>query len=69
MLWNEARIYKPFLRSLQEGSPDRPPVMPKFYGFYIPPVAFDYRKLYRNSVRTIIKVQPNRAAGTIWQAN
>jgi len=58
MLWNEARIYNAFPRSLQEGSPDGPPVVPQFYGFYIPSVAFDYPKLSaeeRNPVRKMIK--------------
>jgi hypothetical protein len=58
MLWNEARIYNAFPRELQEASPDGPPVVPKFYGFYTPSVAFDYPKVPaedRTTVRKMIK--------------
>jgi len=58
MLWSEAKIYNAFPRSLQEDSPDGPPIVPKFYGFYIPSVAFDYPKLSaedRSSVLRMIK--------------
>ena len=36
MLLNEAKIYNAFPRELQEGTSDRPPVVPKFYGYYVP---------------------------------
>jgi len=36
MLLNEAKIYNTFPRELQEGTSDQPPVVPKFYGYYVP---------------------------------
>jgi len=36
MLLNEAKIYNAFPRDLQEGTSHQPPVVPKFYGYYVP---------------------------------
>ena len=36
MLENEAKIYNAFPRELQEGSSYAPPIVPKFYGYYVP---------------------------------
>ena len=36
MLLNEAKIYNAFPRELQEGSSHAPPIVPKFYGYYVP---------------------------------
>jgi hypothetical protein len=36
MLRNEAKIYNAFPRQLQEGSSNAPPIVPKFYGYYVP---------------------------------
>jgi len=36
MLRYEAKIYEAFPRELQEGTSDQPPVVPKFYGYYMP---------------------------------
>jgi hypothetical protein len=36
MLLHEAKIYNAFPRELQEGTTDQPPVVPKFYGYYVP---------------------------------
>ena len=36
MLLNEAKIYNAFPRELQEGSSHAPPIVPKFYGCYVP---------------------------------
>jgi hypothetical protein len=42
MLLNEAKIYNAFPRELQEGTSYAPPVVPKFYGYYVPSLkAFD----------------------------
>jgi hypothetical protein len=42
MLRNEAKIYNAFPRKLQEGSSNAPPIVPKFYGYYVPSLkAFD----------------------------
>jgi hypothetical protein len=36
MLLNEATIYDAFPRELQEGTAHAPPIVPKFYGYYVP---------------------------------
>jgi hypothetical protein len=36
MLLNEAKMYNAFPRVLQEGSSHAPPIVPKFYGYYVP---------------------------------
>ncbi|KAH9959957.1 hypothetical protein BC827DRAFT_424009 [Russula dissimulans] len=36
MLLNEAKIYNAFPRELQEGTSHQAPVVPKFYGYYVP---------------------------------
>jgi len=62
MLWTEAKIYNAFPRALQEGSPHTPPVVPKFYGFYVLSEEFDYPKLSgkdRDEVRETVNSQVN----------
>lgn len=36
MLLHEAKIYNAFPRELQEGGLHVPPIVPKFYGYYVP---------------------------------
>jgi hypothetical protein len=36
MLGHEAEIYQKFPVELQESTPSSPPVVPKFYGYYVP---------------------------------
>jgi len=63
MLLNEAKIYNAFPRELQEGSPQAPPIVPKFYGYYVPSLeAFDsyadddkFRKKERECIRTMLE--------------
>ena len=75
MLLNEAKIYDAFPRELQEGTPYAPPIVPKFYGYYVPSLeAFDSyahddgftkeeRKDLRNMLLTIPAVLLLEACG------
>jgi hypothetical protein len=63
MLLNEAEIYNAFPRELQEGTSYAPPVVPKFYGYYVPSLeAFDshaddenFSKEERKCIRKVLK--------------
>ena len=58
MLWTEGKIYNTFPRALQEGCLHAPPVVPKFYGLYVPSEELDYPELSAeelDAVREMIK--------------
>lgn len=63
MLLNEAKIYNAFPREMQEGSSDTPPIVPKFYGYYVPSLeGFDgyaddakFSKKERERIRTMLE--------------
>ncbi len=57
MLKNEAEIYDKFRATLQECNPSSPPIVPKFYGYYVPSWGPTYRYVDDEGLEAIHKLR------------